>query len=437
MASIKPIITPSITSSIITSFGDDVNRLLRDALVDLNADGIVSSAGAVTRWLNNANRNQSAYFDGSSYISTPDSGALALTGAVQTFEWTGIAAADWTPAFNDAITSHWNDGGVDQRSWLLRLTTSNDLQFFNSPDGSGALNVNFGSPSFVDGQAYDIKIVRVASSGLLSCYTRPVGGGYALLGTGTGVTGLMFHSSADLKIGARNASSEAFTGTIQKFTLHDDTRLAASWDARDQADYASTTLTSGGVVWTSTGAIYRDKYDVDAVIGTAANLTPSTLNGVPCVHAAGGVGIETTVAPALITTPMTIFLVGKADVLDSGLFQIGRSDGLNGPYVLAGPTAFDFNAGFTRSVAPSDTDPHLFTTRHNGDVTSSGSVSGVGITTGSIGTEGYDYGTLFTNTIGNGNFLTGSIGRHIIFDRALTDLEVALMQRYLIVNSNL
>ena len=235
-------------------------------------------------------------------------------------------------------------------------------------------------------------------------------------------------------------ASQQFTGYIQKFTLHDDTRLAASWDARDQADYASTTLTSGGVVWTSTGAIYRDPYDLDVVLGTAANLTPSTLNGVPCVHAAGGVGIETTVAPALITTPMTMFLVSKTDAI-TGATQVHSSarslDTAAPTFYVNGAGNLVFSAGTIVSTGSASTSAKLLTARHNGDASSSIQQSGFASVTGDVGAENYDYGTLFSNPTDASFTLTGSIGRHIIFDRALTDLEVALMQRYLIVNSNL
>jgi hypothetical protein len=619
MASIKPIITPSITSSIITSFGDDVNRLLRDALVDLNADGIVSSAGAVTRW-NNSGSGGSAY-DLATVIGTAanlrehDSGAILLDGASGSFASTPNSPAnsitgdcilcgyvkpnDNTPADRNAIIGKWDDVGGNNRSYLFNLdgNVSGTLEVILSHDGS-ASSVKASSlvVPYADGVGYwAFAVIDVGAS--ITFYTTDTLPPTATFATAyaastqlgsviTGIANSIHDGPAALEIGSYNTGTSArLNGQIYRAgiiagldatatpAVDCDPRQAGrsatgvdgdSWFGaemltptyRDPANWAvigAGTITDnndGTVTFTDSDAsnnrpvmspppttigagsnqratitiscpartnttqvafIYSggtqkstfvniDWTALTATLVPAAGVTSSleytvnaddsisisfemtegghlntlfnysvypfigaSVTGSIVVHglvslqsewtlaggaviqnsgkkeakAYGGVGIETTVAPALITTPMTIFLVGKADVLDSGLFQIGRSDGLNGPYVLAGPTTFDFNAGSTRTVAPSDTNPHLFTTRHNGDVTSSGSVSGVGITTGSIGTEGYDYGTLFTNTIGNGNFLTGSIGRHIIFDRALTDLEVALMQRYLIVNSNL
>jgi hypothetical protein len=193
-------------------------------------------------------------------------------------------------------------------------------------------------------------------------------------------------------------------------------------------------VSSAGVVtrWNNSGS-GGSAYDLATVIGTAANLTLSTLNGVPCVHAAGGVGIETTVAPALITTPMTMFLVGKADGLGVvQVFSSGRSIPSSAPtwYYDSG-NVIRFNAGVDANIGTADTDVHLFTARYNGDGSSKFSVSGQSEVTTSGGTEAYDYGSLFSNP-GNATLtLTGSIGRHIIFDYELSDADVKLIQERL------
>jgi len=101
----------------------ETQALISTALVDLNASGITTSAGAVTRWRNMANRNQAAYFNGTdAYVSTPDSGALALTGDVQTWTFYGVAPRLWTGNGDRRLASQYgNIPTPDQRGWILTL----------------------------------------------------------------------------------------------------------------------------------------------------------------------------------------------------------------------------------------------------------------------------------------------------------------------------
>jgi hypothetical protein len=199
-------------------------------------------------------------------------------------------------------------------------------------------------------------------------------------------------------------------------------------------------LNAEGIV-SSAGAVTRwnnsgsggSAYDLATVIGTAANLTPSTLNGVPCVHAAGGVGIETLAGGVTINQPMTMFLVAKIDAVggaSASRFVDAESDTSISVGIFEQNSLFYANAGANQSVGPSDTDPHLHTIRHNGDASSSYTVSGIGAITGNIGAENLDAMTLFASTTG-GATLTGSIGRHIIFDYELSDADVNLIQERL------
>ena len=253
-------------------------------LVDLNQTGITTSAGAVTRWRNMANRNQSCYFDGTAYVSTPDSGALALTGAVQTWTFYGVAAADFTPTGALQILGGQFDAGVLQRSHRLGLDDSpaGALYLQISLDGAttpgGTINSTV-APSFTDGQSYDIRVVRVVSTGWVTFYTCPAGGTFAQLG-GTitnGGAGPLHNGTSNLVIGSGITSGTAdlfFGGTIQRFTLHDDTRLAASWDAREQSDYASSTLVSvGPELWTGATTLAAGWSQTDATTLHAVGVT--------------------------------------------------------------------------------------------------------------------------------------------------------------------
>ena len=221
------------------------------ALVDLNETGIVTSGGSVTRWNNSANRNQSCYFNGTNaYVSTPDSGALALTGDVQTWTIYGVAAVDWTPANSDVLAGQY-DTVTNSRRWNASVVApTGEVTFYTSLDGITPVVATFPSPVFVDGQAYDIKFSRVSSTGMITAYTTPAGGTFVQLGTPQlGAVGALSTIATPLTIGARLSSGSPvafFNGTIQRFTLHDDDRLAASWDARLQDDYNSSTLESVG-----------------------------------------------------------------------------------------------------------------------------------------------------------------------------------------------
>jgi hypothetical protein len=276
-----------IKRDLFSDFSGSVRESLSGSLVNLKEDGIVSSSGAVTRWNNSANRNQSCYFNGTNaYVSTPDSGALALTGDVQTWTWYGVAAADFTPLALQTLSAHWN--GTTDKSWIVDIDTTpaGYLHMFLSTTGANAFEINSSeSPAFTDGLRYDVRITRVSSTGVVTFYTCIAGGTLAQLGDPvTGTAGALFNPTTTLNIGAyliAGVSAGWFNGTIQRFTLHDDDRLAASWDAREYLDYNATTMVSSGDGATYTlngGAIIRDPYDLDVVLGTGANLRKQPAN---------------------------------------------------------------------------------------------------------------------------------------------------------------
>jgi hypothetical protein len=233
------------------SSSDSATTLISNrALIDHNYEGIVTSAGSVTKWLNTANRNQSAYFDGvNDFISTPDSGALTLTGAVQTWTFYGVAAVDWTPAALQALSAQYTTTTAN-RGWMVRIDDSpaGHLELVLSTNGSSASVYNSTVPAgFIDGGLYDIQITRNASTGTITFFTAIAGGVLTQLGsTVAGLTGTLFNSVADLVLGAYDTGINPYKGTIQRFTLHDDDRLAASWSADNYTDYNATTMESVG-----------------------------------------------------------------------------------------------------------------------------------------------------------------------------------------------
>lgn len=181
--------------------------------------------------------------------------------------------------------------------------------------------------------------------------------------------------------------------------------------------------------WTlNNGAIIRDPYDMDVLLGSGG-LTVTTLGGRNAVQASGVGGIETTVAPANIPVPMTMFMVGKADLLDGGVFSIGRDNTSAAPYIQAGASNFVFNAGSNVVGDASDTDLHLHTVRHNGDSATSYQIDSGTPVVGNAGTEQFNFGTFFAATDPAYNRLTGSMGEFILIPEALSDSEISYVQQ--------
>jgi len=135
-------------------------------------------------------------------------------------------------------------------------------------------------------------------------------------------------------------------------------------------------------------------------------------SGQAVVQAGGVGGIETTVAPANIPTPMTMFMVGKADLLNGGVFTAARNDSSAGPFIQATIATFNFNAGSVITKT-SDTGFHLHTVRHNGDATTSYQIDSGTPVVGDAGAEPYNFGTFFSD-LAAGSKLTGSMGRFVL-----------------------
>ena len=148
----------------------------------------------------------------------------------------------------------------------------------------------------------------------------------------------------------------------------------------------------------------------------------------------GGVSIEPAVAPATLTTPITMFIAAKVKEVN-GIKQTlisGKTDEANSIEIgISADGNFIADAGNILTAGPADTDLHVFTVRQNGDGTSTFTVSDVGTVTGDLGTEGLNYGTLFADVAG-GETAKGSQSRVLIFDSALTDTEVTDVQSFLL-----
>jgi hypothetical protein len=243
------------------SSSDSATTLISNrALIDHNYEGIVTSAGSVTKWLNTANRSQAAYFDGvNDFISTPDSGALALTGDIIKWNWYGVAATDFTPTALQILTSQYDVAGTARAfNAAIDQSPTGGLQLVISPNGAGGTIETIESTvatGFTDSEVYDIEMELDTLNDLVYFRTCPAGGVLTQLGNPVACTVRPYTGSATpLNIGCSLISGSPanfFKGYIQRFTLHDDDRLAASWSADDYTDYNATTMESvGPELWT-------------------------------------------------------------------------------------------------------------------------------------------------------------------------------------------
>lgn len=580
MTSIGPSITSSIGPSISDSFGNALSPI--DHQVLINELGIKSAAGVITSWDNQGDSafdldvilgtganlkphptaSMLLYGASGDFASTPDSPALELTGAVQTWICT-VYADDYTPSATEYMVAQF-DPGADQRSWSIGFddSPSGSLVFQFSLNGTGGITANSTeSPSFTNGNQGTFKIERTVSTGVFN-FSELVNGSFQALGDPvTRSSGALHNSIADLTIGARldsGGSAFEFSGAVKSVQVYDDSRLALDFQASQgenktgvagdtfvnvfgdefvtngtnltdtigwaEARGSSTLSAVGGRLritsddgstmgasWELTGLTIGDFYQASAdmfmgdITGTSRlrvadnsalstgllvdeiastdhfesetfQATATTLyigaifagqttgqfgemgnisliqsntwtmagntfiqnTGHTVVNSIGSAGLETTVGQ-LINTPMTIFMVAKANALTGAVQRItdARSNFSSAAILeITAADAFGFNAGASISAGAGDTSVHLHTARYNGDLTTSYEVSGVGIVTANAGSESMDFGTIFSSEAGTATF-NGFIAEYIIYPRQLSDFEIILVQSYLTNKWNL
>ena len=184
--------------------------------------------------------------------------------------------------------------------------------------------------------------------------------------------------------------------------------------------------------WTNSGS-GGSAYDLDVPVGTLANSTTGTLNGLTTAVSSGGYGLEST-AGQTISGATTEFFVGAmtADYSASRNCVDSRSSSLARHLLFTDVTTGypAMHAGTTLSLSSAiGSGARLWTMGYNG-ANSSLEVDGVGSTTGDAGSYNFDYGTLFSTFAGTGGWI-GSIAQYIVIDRVLTAAEILSVQNYL------
>ena len=211
------------------------------------------------------------------------------------------------------------------------------------------------------------------------------------------------------------------------------------------AQQALVNLDSSGIVTDGSGYVTEwanlgaggSAYDLNTVVGTLANSSVTTLNGIDSVATTGGYGLEPTTGQ-LISSASTVFVVGKFNsalgAAAQYLFGAKSNNAARNVILMHGSglsnqwTLFQGDNLFLSET--SNANPHVFTGQFNYGATSALTVSGIGSVTGNGGTESWDYCTLFADNSGSNN-LSGYISQFIVFDRALSDSEILSVQSYL------
>jgi len=313
---------------------DDVHRLsalglIKQALVNIDMDNIVSSGGAVSSIPNSGSGGSdydldvivgtganlkphpagSCLFYGASgdYASMPDSSAVSITSSCTFYIY--VAPDDWTPVADQDLIAKWELTG-NNLSYIVRLDTTGVIQFLTSSDGSAGTLVTSQSTvptGLTNTEGFWLRVIFDDAANTTNFATSadprstyPTSVNFTPLGDPNiaHVTAGIFDGTATLNIGAgRDAGTQAPTvGYIGRAQIYDDTGvgLAADFNPLDAGNTGATSFSSAstGETWTLNGNTFIQN------------------TGHQVAHSIGSVGIETTAGQS-IANPFTVFAVGR------------------------------------------------------------------------------------------------------------------------------
>jgi len=167
------------------------------------------------------------------YASTPDAAALDITGDIDIRA--RIAADDYTPGSAETLLAKWDTAG-DERSYLLRITTSGELILSWSTDGTAGNVVNETSSvalTTTNGEITWVRATLDVSTGNVNLYTSDDGENWTALGAvqSSGATSV-YSGSAVLAVGAySNGTTSPFSGKIYRAQVYDGIGGTLAFDA--------------------------------------------------------------------------------------------------------------------------------------------------------------------------------------------------------------
>lgn len=185
--------------------------------------------------------------------------------------------------------------------------------------------------------------------------------------------------------------------------------------------------------WTNGGS-GGSGYDLDVVLGTAANLTRSTINGLDAVTSDGTASMETT-AGQNITGKMTVFSVIKINVINGGFLMDARDSGTARSALFDTSGKWAMNDGATLSFGTMDTNLHIWISQFNKDSTSkltiANELSDLGSVTGNMGSTDFEFAAFFSrnssSAISNAAFC-----EYVLYNSELSAPDVATNKAFLI-----
>ena len=176
--------------------------------------------------------------------------------------------------------------------------------------------------------------------------------------------------------------------------------------------------------WTNIGT-GGSGFDLDTVVGTAANLTTSVVNGLTSIKIGALVRLNTTVG-VNISNPTTEFLVARFDATANSNF-LTEGNTINRHAMFDDVNNWAMFQGITIFFGTSDTALHVWTAQFNADATSKLTVSGEGSITGNAGTQTFDFARFF----GGGGLTDQTFCEYVLYDKALNATEIARIQSFL------
>lgn len=195
--------------------------------------------------------------------STPDHASLDITGDIDLRA--DVTLDDWTPATNQGLIGKFLTTG-DQRSYLMRISTTGNIVIFWSPDGTSTNQLSATSSIPVpaaNGERMAVRATLDVNNGagqrVITFYTSPtLSGSWTQLGTNAPVAGTTsIHSgSATLFAGAWNTgATEEMSGTLHGIEVRDGINgtAVANPDFSAQDEGTVTFTDAAGREWTVNG----------------------------------------------------------------------------------------------------------------------------------------------------------------------------------------
>jgi hypothetical protein len=156
---------------------------------------------------------------GSGTVSTPNSGALAITGDIDIRVKASLD--NWTPSNYQALLSSAIGSSLD--AYGVYVSPAGALVLFWSPNGtSQPAAFSTAALSFANGSTHWVRVTRGASSGVVTFYTSSDGVSWTQLGSSvSGLTGSMVAGNQPISVGSFDSgASNLLAGDVYSAEVH-------------------------------------------------------------------------------------------------------------------------------------------------------------------------------------------------------------------------